>query len=120
MNKYEKAIENIDKHPAKWEKELYHFIYSNRNTPFQVDLYYYPDTHEFWQFDNAGGNSWLNDDHITVYSVNNKFSEEWESGRIRETASYYKDHISDIIDQIREELEQDAELARDEEEGTIR
>ena len=107
-NGYEKALENINKHPKKWEKALFHFIYSNRNTPFQVDLYYYPETHEFWQFENPGGNSWLQDDHITVYSVNNEYSEEWGPGSIRDTASYYKDHISDVIKQITEELGQKA------------
>lgn len=112
MNKYEKAVKDIDKHPAKWEKELYHFIYSNRGVPFQVDLYYYPDTREFSEFANIGGNSWLNDDHITVYNVNNEFSEEWVPGRIRETAAYYKEHVSEIVDQIRDELVQEVELRR--------
>lgn len=112
LSRYSKTIESIDKHPAKWEKELYHFVYSNRNTPYQVDLYYYPDTHKFSEFGNIGGNSWLDDDHITVYSVNNEFSEEWVQGRIRETAAYYKEHVSEIVDQIRDELMQEVELRR--------
>lgn len=39
---------------------------------YQVDLYLYPDgsTDEFV---NVGGNSWLNDDHIKIYSCNHEY-----------------------------------------------
>ena len=41
------------------------------NAPFQVDVYLYVDEEGDWSLDefiNVGGNSWRNDDHITVYS----------------------------------------------------
>jgi len=40
--------------------------------PFQTDIYLYIDEEtkkgELYRFTNPGGNSWLNDDHITIYN----------------------------------------------------
>lgn len=115
MTNTEKTLMDVKNHEAKWRKALFHFIYSNRYTPYQVDLYYYPDTREFYEFSNPGGNSWLNDDHITVYTVNNEFGEEWAPGNVRDTAYYYKyDGIDYIIDNLIDSLEIDIEMAEEE------
>ena len=107
MNKYFTVVEDIKKHHAKWRKEFFHFIYSNRNCAYQVDLYYYPDTKQFSEFPNPGGNSWLNDNHVVVYSVDNEDSDEWMPGNIRETARYYKEeYIYYLLDDLVRKMEE--------------
>lgn len=47
---------------------------------FEIDIYLYIDDEgngELYQFENPGGNSWLDDDHITLYSAGPHYDDFW-------------------------------------------
>lgn len=107
------TLKDLQKHQTKWHNALFHFIYSNRYTRYQIDLYYYPDTKKFYEFPNVGGNTWLNDNHIKVCSVNNEYSDEWASGEVRETAYYYRSEgVWNILDNFRRNLNREIEYEK--------
>ena len=62
------------------EKKLYDFIKENYKefyeASYQVDVYVYINDEgtdvDFDTFTNVGGNSWLDDDHLTIYQLGNK------------------------------------------------
>ena len=39
---------------------------------FDIDLYLYPDGTTY-EFENCGGNSWLNDEHEVIYTANHQY-----------------------------------------------
>ena len=108
---------------------------------FETDVYLYIDeetqTGELYNFQNVGGNSWLDDDHITLYTdhaINNDFydvfnnvSELAESvdmttaaievmalQRLRERSDWYEDWTVDDItmQHVIEMIEKDDDLSR--------
>lgn len=42
------------------------------NPQFDIDLYLYPDG-SVYEFENCGGNSWLDDEHKVIYTANHEF-----------------------------------------------
>ena len=88
--------------------ELARFYCRNINVQYQKDLYLYIDEERetvklnYLDFDNVGGNSWMDDDHITVASIN------WEYG------DFFEDVYEDIHDtfgnDVTENLEEYVDL----------
>lgn len=100
-----KALDDLQKHPVKWEKALYHYIWYYRDFEQQVDIYYNPESGSFTDFINVGGNSWIDDDHITIYTIDNSNSDDWTPGNIRETAKYYRESgVRSILNGIESDL----------------
>lgn len=76
---------------------------------YQVDIYLYPDG-EVSYFINPGGNSWLNDDHITVASINHEFwdhdNEDYtEDGEYNPNMDLLREDIYNAIDAFIERAE---------------
>ncbi len=103
MTDIEKTLDYFRKHENRLNKEVHRFLWKYATCPYQVDLYFYPDTKEFYAFVNLGGNSWLDDNHITIYSCNGEFL-EIEKGRFREyineTTEMAICHIFDKLTEI--------------------
>ena len=68
------------------------------NYPFQIDIYLYPDG-SVDDFVNVGGNSWLNDDHITVARINHEHWDipEWEFDKEGNYSPQDMDYLMAII-----------------------
>ena len=67
---------------------------------YQIDLYIYPDG-ETLHFVNTGGNSWLDDNHVVVYSCNHEYG--WdecrdEDGNFNADESYIREHCECMLD----------------------
>lgn len=66
--------------------------------PYQVDIYAYYDNEtgivELSEFTNVGGNSWLNDDHYTIYVVKQSCN----------TVSDYYENASDMAEAIGKDI----------------
>lgn len=81
--------------------------------PYQVDLYLYPDG-TIDTFVNIGGNSWLNDDHITVYRCDHQNDqeeepEEWESWMEDDLRASIEGYIESVIWEYEQEEKYNAE-----------
>lgn len=100
----EKTLEYLEKHENRLRKEVHKFLWEFSRAPYETDLYFYPDTHEFYSFVNAGGNSWLNDNHIVLASVNGEFV-EIEKGCFREYVNEMTEvKIDDIFSRLADEI----------------
>lgn len=88
----------------EWLKETMHkFFWKYGDLKYQLDLYYYPEAKrkadKFYAFSNVGGNSWLNDDHICLYSWNGENMDDnpKETGRWREWCREMANNAADDI-----------------------
>lgn len=75
--KTEEMIKNYDEIADELAEMLKNYALAQNE--FQTDVYLYvkkDGTAELDEFTNAGGNSWLNDDHITIYSDMSHFGGE--------------------------------------------
>lgn len=86
------------------------------NTNYQTDVYLYYDeksqTAELDTFVNVGGNSWLNDNHYTIYTDKEHYDDGLSSWcqSVEELAE-----LAEItVDQLKKEIVQDLELDEDE------
>ncbi|MDD6715731.1 MAG: hypothetical protein PUF49_05075 [Firmicutes bacterium] len=70
------------------KQELHAFIWNNAKYDFRVDLYFYPDTKEFYAFTNIGGNSWLNDNHICI----------WHTGNTEIENSHFREYVNEMTE----------------------
>ncbi len=61
---------------------------------YEVDIYLYPDG-EIYGFENIGGNSWLNDDHILVYKHKARQYEDEDIEAYKEAEQWLLDSIVD-------------------------
>lgn len=105
---YEDSLTWIEENDDVVKSKLRNFICDNKNSKCQVDLYFYPKTHEFDEFVNISGSDWLNDDHICIYSINGTFFEFYddiEAWIYDSVESAYFDVISTLEVKIQEEKE---------------
>ena len=112
-----KTITNLD----EVRRELYDMIFGLEfeENEYQTDIYAYYDeetgkvTLEY--FENVGGNSWLDDDHITVYTDKphyDKLEDEFnfaddEKGKFIEVqcGGIIEDRVTKAIEMLEEEIE---------------
>lgn len=100
-------LDYFTEHENRIKKELHRFLWNNARYDFQIDLYFYPDTKEFYAFTNIGGNSWLNDNHITIYHINRE-NIDIERGCFREYVNEMTEIVYDqIIYNFEEQVKQD-------------
>lgn len=73
-NKYEKALDLINANPDKLEDFLEETFINTYGDDYETDVYLYisNNDYEVSTFTNVGGNSWLNDDHICIYTFNER------------------------------------------------
>ena len=75
--------------------------------PYQTDVYLYIDedtnTGEFSLYTNVGGNSWLDDDHIVVYSDKPSYTDIFDYFN---ELDYTADTLGLTVDELREEAYQ--------------
>ena len=90
----EKALDYLNDHRDRLRRELHRFYWNHVKDSCPVDLYFYPDTKEFYVFTNPGRNSWLDDNHIIIASCNGDFDDE---GHFREYVNYMADSTIDCI-----------------------
>lgn len=136
---YWDVLKNAQELKAELRETLIRFAIDCNS--YQTDVYLYIDeksqTGELYNFQNIGGNSWLEDDHITVYTdhastedfydVFNDISEVAESvgmteaeievmalQRLRESSDWYDDWTVDDItmQHVIEMIDKDADLSR--------
>ena len=96
---YEDSLTWIEENEDVVRSELRNFICDNKNFKCQVDLYFYPKTHEFDEFVNVSGAEWLNDDHICIYSINGtflEFNDDMEAWIYDSVENAYFDVISSL------------------------
>lgn len=71
ISNYEEILEQLTKKLIEFDK---------RKNKYQTDVYMYIDEDtkkaELDEFVNVGGNSWLNDDHITIYSDREHYDDD--------------------------------------------
>lgn len=82
---------------------------------YQTDVYlYYDEENQTAQLDtfvNVGGNSWLNDDHYTIYSDREHFSDMWDWFN---NAEEIADALEIPVEQFRKEVISFLEIGDDE------
>lgn len=83
--------------------------FDKRPNEYQTDVYLYvneDDTGELYEFINVGGNSWLDDDHYTLYS---------DKQHYEDVLDWYQDEyeIADALGKTEDELKEEALVALD-------
>ncbi len=80
-----------------------------QNLPYPVDIYLYPNG-EVSEFENVGRNSWLDDDHVVVATIDHSFWEipEWEFDA---NGNYSPENIDDLRRSIYDDIDQFIETA---------
>ena len=107
MTDTEKTLDYFRTHENRLKREVHRFLWEYAKCSYVVDLYFYPDTKEFYAFENPGGNSWLNDNHITIYSYDGEY-QEIEKGRFREFVNEMTEiAINCIFDELEETERED-------------
>lgn len=85
---------------------------------YQTDIYLYynekEQTAELATFVNVGGNSWLDDNHITIYSDKEHYSDMWDYYQsVEELAEYSGIPLDDLRNRVIANLELDDDEATD-------
>lgn len=80
-----------------------------QNPQYPVDIYLYPNG-EVSEFENVGRNSWLDDDHVVVTTIDHSFWDipEWE---FDEDGNYSPDNIDNLRRSIYDDIDQFIETA---------
>lgn len=99
LKTYEDGLTWIEEHEDKVRSKLRDFIWDNKDFKCEVELYFYPKTHEFDEFVNISGEDWMNDDHISIYRFNGTYlelDEDMETWLDNSVESAYFDVISNL------------------------
>lgn len=102
LKNYDEVVEEIAKTMMQLDKDA---------ARFQTDIYLYIDGDGIGTVDtfvNVGGNSWLNDDHITVYQDKPHYNEDeaWDELSDEEKEEYlppmseYLEEAAELLDEI--------------------
>lgn len=107
------TIKNREEIVEQLTDMLIHFDKDCNN--YQTDVYlYYDEENQTAQLDtfvNVGGNSWLDDDHYTIYSDREHFSDMWDwFSNAEEIANY----LEIPVEQFRKEVIAFLEISDDE------
>lgn len=86
--------------------------YDLEQIPFEEDIYLYFDSdngeYEITTFTNPGGNSWLDDDHITLYTMRPENHPDYDGDDlidfVNNADDWYIDLAESIFDQLKEEV----------------
>lgn len=108
LKTYEDSLTWIEENEDLVRSKLRNFICDNKNFKCQVDLYFYPETHEFDEFVNISGVDRVDDDHISLYHFNGTYlelDEDMETWLDNSVESAYFDVISTLEVKIQEEKE---------------
>lgn len=84
---------------------------------FEIDVYLYVDEEgngSLYQFANPGGNSWLNDDHITIYTDGPHYDDYYEDfytyDEDGDLIPYSRDELREYLEEYRAEYSDKADL----------
>lgn len=94
MKDEDKVLNYFNNHREKLRKELHRFYWNHAKDSCPMDLYFYPDTHEFRVFANPGHTHWLDDNHLTIASCNGDFDDK---GHFREYVDYMVESTIDCL-----------------------
>lgn len=92
--------------------------FDKQNNSYQTDVYLYLNaenqTAEIDTFVNVGGNSWLNDDHITIYTDKEHYDDvfDWYNSET-ELAEFVEIPLEQLKNEVVQYLELDEEEAAD-------
>ena len=96
-NIYEKALDLIQSNPDKLEDFLEETFINTYGDDYDTDVYLYisDNDYEVSTFTNVGGNSWLNDDHICIYTFNER-GLGWDIKDEFDSAKAYVEYLIDV------------------------
>jgi len=107
----EEIVEQLTEMLMQFDKEA--------NTRYPTDVYLYYDsenqTAELDTFANVGGNSWLNDDHYTIYTDKEHYDGDmWSRYQsVEELAEYAEIPLDELREKVIERLKLDEDEAED-------